>query len=130
MKLPPGGSDAALQEAAAGLPAGLSTSYNLGCLDVYPRTSGKSKAGAYLLTHFRAPPENGVLLCDDDNDLGLASLVSHVFLPGVTSESVAAAIRADPSKFMSSQKGGILATEEMLERVIEFVESRLGPISA
>lgn len=125
LKLPPGKSEEDLRQAVASLPAGLNTSFNLGSLDIYPSTSGKSRAGIYLLTHFRSLPEDSILLCDDDNDLCLADLVSRVFLPTITSDSVRRAIERDPNKFATARTQGIFATEEMLNRAAELVASHI-----
>ena len=111
LKLPKDRQEEDLHELVKQLPPGLSTSFNLGCLDIYPVTSGKSKAGIYLLRHFHNQPENSVLLCDDDNDLPLAAVVGRAFLPSITSNSVRSAMQAAPERFLASKKGGILATE-------------------
>ena len=125
LKLPAEKTEEDLRQAVAGLPAGLSTSFNLGSLDVYPATSGKSRAGIYLLTHFRALPENSVLLCDDDNDMSLADAVSRVFLPSITSDSVRRAVERNPTKFVVAKKHAVFATEEMLAEVAALVGSHL-----
>ncbi|DBA96510.1 TPA: hypothetical protein ACH3X1_015388 [Trebouxia sp. C0004] len=46
---------------------------------------------------------------------GLAAVVGTVFLPSITSDSVQRAVEVNPEKFIVSQKGGIIATEEILE---------------
>ena len=127
LKLPKDRQEEDLHELVKQLPPGLSTSFNLGYLDIYPFTSGKSKAGIYLLTHFHNQPENSVLLCDDDNDLPLAAVVGRVFLPSITSNSVRLAMQADSERFLASKKGGILATEDMLQEIMHLVDTRLQP---
>ena len=101
----------------------LAWSTNLGHVDVYPATSGKKNAGLYLaaqllkvdqqqhgqldaasatseghqamaLSSSEAMGAATAFLCDDDNDLGLASAVGLVLVPQCTSESVAAAAAA------------------------------------
>ena len=101
----------------------LAWSTNLGHVDVYPATSGKKNAGLYLaaqlldvdqqqhelvdaaaatsegqqamaLSSSEAAGAATAFLCDDDNDLGLASAVGLVLVPQCTSESVAAAAAA------------------------------------
>lgn len=52
---------------------------------------------------------------------GLAAVVGKVFLPSITSNSVQAAVDADPTRFVVSQYGGILATEEILEHVEDHI---------
>ena len=45
------------------LPAGLSCATNLGSVDIYPSTSGKKNAAAYLMKHFNTEPSRAVFLC-------------------------------------------------------------------
>ena len=52
---------------------------------------------------------------------GLAAVVGKVFLPSITSDSVQKAVEANPEKFVVSQKGGIIATEEILEHVEDHI---------
>lgn len=52
---------------------------------------------------------------------GLAAVVGKVFLPSITSDSVREAVDANPGKFVVSQKGGIIATEELLEHVEDHI---------
>ena len=52
---------------------------------------------------------------------GLAAVVGKVFLPSITSDSVRKAVEANPEKFVVSQKGGIIATEELLEHVEDHI---------
>ena len=54
-------------------------------------------------------------------DAGLAAVVGKVFLPSITSDSVQAAVDADPKRFVVSQYGGIIATEEILEHVEDHI---------
>ena len=68
-----------------------------------------------------------MLLCDDDNDLPLAAVVGRVFLPSITSNSVRLAMQASPERFLASEKGGILATEDMLQEVMQLVDTKLQP---
>ena len=66
-----------------------------------------------------------VCLCDDDNDLVMASVCQHAFLPGISSESMAKVVESDPEHF--SQTGGshhegiegTLATERGLSLVLQ-----------
>lgn len=112
----------------------LEWSTNLGHVDVYPATSGKKNAGLYLaaqlleadqqqyeqldtaatsseehrsmtLPSSEAAGATTAFLCDDDNDLGLASAVGLVLVPQCSSESVAAAAAAHrlPAEFCSSE---------------------------
>lgn len=110
-----GQSSGALEAELAALPAELTSSFNLGVADVYPATSGKAAAALHLMKRLGAAPEHCSLMCDDDNDLGLAAVVGKVFLVSKTSQSVVEAAAADPHKFTVATTGGILATEEMFQ---------------
>ena len=48
-------------------------------------------------------------------------MVGKVFLPSITSESVQKAVDGNPEKYVVSQKGGIIATEELLEHVEDHI---------
>lgn len=52
---------------------------------------------------------------------GLAAVVGKVFLPSITSNSVQKAVDGNSEKFVVSQKGGIIATEELLEHVEDHI---------
>lgn len=52
---------------------------------------------------------------------GLAAVVGKVFLPSITSDSVQKAVDGNSEKFVVSQKGGIIATEELLEHVEDHI---------
>ena len=107
---------AALQQRA---PQGVTSAGNLGALDFFPATSGKENAARYLMQHFAVVPEDSVLMCDDDNDLGLAACVSKAYLPGITAPSVQAAVDAAPERFYVSQHKGWRGTEEVLKVLVE-----------
>ena len=62
-------------------------------------------------------PSGPSIQCDDANDLGLAAVVGHVYVVGVTHPSVREAADAAPEKFTVAKAGSILATEEMLAAV-------------
>ena len=64
-----------IHAALAGLPEGITAAFNLGHADVFPSTSGKENAAKYLMSRFDADPSSSFLLCDDDNDIGVA--ISH-----------------------------------------------------
>ena len=69
-----------VHSALAGLPEGITAAFNLGHADVFPSTSGKENAAKYLMSKFDADPSSSFLLCDDDNDIGVASCM-HCSLP-------------------------------------------------
>ena len=83
----------------------------------------------YNLQLSRARQELDSCLCSCSNDsshcwcdaAGLAAVVGKVFLPSITSDSVQQAVAADPEKFVVSKKGGIIATEEILEHVEDHI---------
>jgi hypothetical protein len=78
----------ALHSIVLELPAlGLTASYNLGCLDIYPSTSGKEAAAGYLMKRWTAAPQHCAFMCDDDNDLKLASLVGRALVVSIGSVS-------------------------------------------
>ena len=113
MKVPSGKTVAELQTELAKLPPVLTSSFNLGMADVYPATSGKvrsqamplgggwaamflslrswavlqEKAAEYIMQRWEVAASSCALLCDDDNDLGLAAVVARVFCPNVTAVS-------------------------------------------
>jgi len=84
-------------------PKGLATSVNLGCVDFYPDQSGKRNCCEYLIQKLchrssRALDRNAVCLCDDDNDLEMALACKHVFVPNISSESMARVLREQKEK--------------------------------
>ncbi|MEW5320546.1 MAG: hypothetical protein WDW38_011613 [Sanguina aurantia] len=110
-------SDIAATECSA--PKQLKMSFNLGHADFYPVTSGKLSAARHVMRRFMALEEDCTFLCDDDNDLELAAVVSKAFLPSVTSPSVEAAIQLRPDHFVRAAASGTQATEEMLDAVLQ-----------
>lgn len=54
---------------------------------------------------------------------GLANLVSKVFVPGFTSDSLRELAAKDPEKFTVAHKGGILGIEEILDMVDDHMGS-------
>lgn len=65
---------------AAHLPPSLQATSNLGVADVLPSTSGKAAVGAYVMAALGAHPADCAFLCDDANDVGLASAVGRAFV--------------------------------------------------
>lgn len=115
--------DEDVKAAMKGIPEGLIWAFNLGHADVFPATSGKENAAKYLMDKFDAAPSSSFLLCDDDNDIGLANLLSKVFVPGFTSDSLRELAAKNPDKFVVAQKGGILGIEEVLDMVDDHLNS-------
>ena len=74
------------------VPMDLGCSTNLGCIDVYPIMSGKKNCCEYLVKRFLGDNAelkmNAYCMCDDDNDIEMASACRTAFLPSVTSESI------------------------------------------
>ena len=66
----------------------LSMAVNLGCVDVYPKSSGKKNAATYVADKLGGWTlgEHAAFFCDDDNDIELAQAVKRVYLPGVSDE--------------------------------------------
>lgn len=71
----------------------------------------------YLAKHFGAALSDCVAMCDDDNDLGMAAIVGHTFVPGITAESMRRAVEAKPAAFTVAPVGGFLGTESSLEAI-------------
>jgi len=70
--------------------------------------------------------ESCICLCDDDNDLEMASACGKVFLPSVTSISMQHAVHNSPDKIlvMENKDDGIIgtsATEKALSRALSEV---------
>jgi len=117
-------------------PDGLSCSVNLGCIDFYPKSSGKKNCCAYLARKFAMEGgsetdkpgdellgECAVCMCDDDNDLEMALACSRAYLPSVTSSSMADAAKAHLGQIVVTQNEeegivGVYATEEALNRIL------------
>jgi len=73
--------------------------------------------------------ESCICLCDDDNDLEMASACGKVFLPTVTSVSMQNAVKRSPNKIivMENKYEGIIetkATEKALSRTLLELENR------
>lgn len=58
------------------------------------------------------------------NSQELAAVVSKAFLPSVTSPSVEAAIKLRPDHFVLASASGTMATEEMLDAVLQHYSHR------
>lgn len=87
------------------VPTELATSTNLGCIDFYPKDSGKKNCCLYLAKKLCNDSEDesilatsAICLCDDDNDLEMALACQHAYVPSVSSESMAQAIKDNPTK--------------------------------
>lgn len=119
-------------------PKGLASSVNLGCIDFYPKASGKKNCCAYLAKKMISETdqittgtksgndllsEYAVCICDDDNDLEMAMACSKAYLPSVTSESMATAAKAHPEQIHVTEKKedgivGVAATEKALKLIL------------
>lgn len=75
------------------------------------------------MSKFDADPSSCFLLCDDDNDIGLAKMLSKVFVPGFSSESLRDLAEKDPEKFVVASKRGFLGIEEVLDKVDDHANS-------
>lgn len=115
-------------------PPALGTSTNLGCVDFYPIESGKKHCCEYLAQKFCNSNSDNVLskhaicFCDDDNDLEMALACNHAFVPGVSSDSMAAVIQANPSQLTATggpgtDLEGTIATEKALELALQSITS-------
>ena len=120
VKKSPGKSDADLRSIIEALPADLACSFNLGSADFYPATSGKDKAAEYLMNAWGFDKESTLSMGDDDNDLALAKVVGHTYIPGFTAESVRTAVQEDPQAFTVAKDGAFLGTHEVLRLMAAF----------
>jgi hydroxymethylpyrimidine pyrophosphatase-like HAD family hydrolase len=91
--------------------AGLDTSVNLSCIDIYPVMSGKKNCCQYLGEKlFPDVPKdfilskNSVCLCDDDNDIEMASAVRHAFIPSLHSKTMEQVIQKNQEHFTETYK--------------------------
>jgi hydroxymethylpyrimidine pyrophosphatase-like HAD family hydrolase len=57
----------------------------MGKADVYPATSGKAQAAAYLAAYYGVPLSSCAFMCDDDNDIELAQRVGKAYCPSISS---------------------------------------------
>jgi len=111
------------------LPEALVATTNLGCLDVYPKSSGKKHVCQYLVNHKFAEgtlADNCIFLCDDDNDIELASSCRFAFLPSISSNSMEQyqenhfdKIIAANSISTETKLGTTKATETILQFILE-----------
>lgn len=86
------------------------------------RSPGRSPLPVPCALHF-LPPCCCACLCrppppDDDNDLALAALVRKAYLPGITADSVAAAVAAAPERFYVAAAKGVFGAEEVLRVLV------------
>ena len=84
--------------------------FNAGCRCAPPRASlcGETPSYAFCST----------LPTDDDNDLALAALVRRAYLPGITADSVRAAVAAAPERFHVAAAAGVFGAEEVLRLLV------------
>ncbi len=73
--------------------------------------------------------QQAICLCDDDNDLEMASACGTVFLPSVSSQSMADAARQNPNKIFITENEtadiiGTVATEQALIEALGLIQSR------
>ncbi len=119
VKRTPGRSAADVAALQSRAPPGVGSASNLGLVDFFPAGCGKENAAVALMRRFGVLAEECVLLCDDDNDLGLAAAVRRAYLPGITAPSVQAAIDAAPHRFYVSREEGWRGSEEILRVLVQ-----------
>jgi len=119
--------EAFVREALKELPSGLAFSFNLGCADVYPATSGKSNAASYIAERFSVSLSSSVFLCDDDNDIDLALRVRRAFAVGITSASLGRAVVEHPQQFYVASGRAHAATQDALQAVTAFLADERPP---
>lgn len=89
---------------------------------MYPAGSGKANAARHVLELEGIDASEAIAIFDDDNDLELGALVGRSFLPGVTHESVLAAMKEHGDRWVLTEKRGVLGAEEALERILALHE--------
>jgi len=70
--------------------------------------------------------KHAICLCDDDNDLEMALACQHAFVPGVSSDSMAAVIQAHPKQITATggqDMEGTKATEKALQLALESIRN-------
>lgn len=72
--------------------------------------------------------KHAICFCDDDNDLEMALACNHAYVPGVSSDSMAAVIKANPAQITATggpgnDLEGTDATEKALELALESIQS-------
>lgn len=107
--------------ALASLPPCLASTFNLGCADVYPATSGKRAVAEHVASSAGARVTASAFLCDDDNDLDLAAVVGRAFAVGATHASVREATAADPGRWWVAQGEGTLAADAAVEAALAWL---------
>lgn len=116
-----GKTEADLDAALARLPPTLAHSRNLGCADVYPVSSGKAAVGAYVAERLGIQLAGAAFLCDDDNDLTLASRVGRAFVVSITHDSVTAAVQARPAHYWTTREAGTRAADAAVEAALAWL---------
>jgi hydroxymethylpyrimidine pyrophosphatase-like HAD family hydrolase len=114
-----------------GVPEELGCSTNLGCVDFYPKMSGKKNVCDYLIRKFIKTCSNGedesitlkshaYCLCDDDNDVEMALACRTAYLPSVTSESMRRLASESKNVIVTEteERKESLATEAALEMIL------------
>lgn len=106
-------------------PPQLGISTNLGCIEVYPVSSGKRNCCQYLADSLKHDiAKESVCICDDDNDLEMALACAHAYIPALTSESMIRCIQLNPRQFTQTVQAGVveetLATEAALRLIRTF----------
>lgn len=101
-------------------PLVISSAENLGKVDFFPALCGKGNAVKYLQAKFGVGRAESAALFDDDNDLPMAAECAVHLLPALTSDSIVAAVRANPAWRVAERCGqGVFAIEELLEGLLE-----------
>lgn len=113
--------EADARAALASLPPCLASTFNLGCADVYPATSGKRAVAEHVALRLGIRLADAAFLCDDDNDLDLAAAVGRAFAVGATHASVAAAVEAAPARWWVAENGGTLAADAAVEAALAWL---------
>ncbi|KAL3907718.1 MAG: hypothetical protein SGILL_008759 [Bacillariaceae sp.] len=108
------------------LPKGIEKSTNLGCIDFYPVSSGKRNCCLYLADELGIDIAlQSVCVCDDDNDIEMAMACSQAYIPALTSDSMVATIRGNPTKFTQTYKEDKVTSTDATDAALQLIYERV-----
>lgn len=121
----------ALRDGRIALPSGLAKSTNLGCVDVYPASSGKLNCCRYIARKLGVDmAAEAVCVCDDDNDIEMALGCAHAFVPALTSAAVAEAVERHPTRFTQTYRRGEVESTAATEAALRAIRDSAASASA
>lgn len=115
--------DTLLRTIRSEIPKELGHSTNLGCIDVYPRMSGKKNCCDYLVKRFCGSDArlstNAYCMCDDDNDVEMATNCKIAYLPSVTSDSIKRLIERQRNDDDVLEYGKMIVMEDIESGIVD-----------